>query len=59
MNSKGKKQKKRKTRSDGFELVEDTVGKICAGVFIHYEKQELKVEFAWGRTLHFKPVEND
>jgi hypothetical protein len=32
----------------GWKLVEDTVGKMCNGVYVKDDYTEIKVRFAWG-----------
>jgi hypothetical protein len=56
--TKKEKSKRKKVRPDGFEYVADTAGKILNGVFVNCDKQELKIEFATGRILHYRPVED-
>lgn len=39
----------------GWKLVEDTAGKICNGVYVKDDYTEIRVIFAWGGAIHFKP----
>jgi len=39
-----------------FHLVEDTAGKISNGVYIKDDGSEVIIKFAWGKSLHFKPL---
>jgi hypothetical protein len=38
--------------------VPNTVGCIIDSIWHHEQKQELKIKFATGRILHFKPIES-
>jgi len=53
--------KKRKiiTEKDGFKLVEGTVGRIIDSIWHNEEDQILKIKFATGKTLIFKPLDDD
>ena len=52
-------KKKRKPLFIGFELVPETTGKICAGVYIKDDNSEIIIHFAWGRDLHYKPLNKE
>lgn len=45
------------TRYKGYDLVPDTTGKIVDSIWIREDKRELIVRFAWGKALHFKPLD--
>lgn len=51
--------KKKKRKYKDFELVPETAGKICAGVYLKEDKSEIIIQFAWGGSLHFKPLTED
>jgi hypothetical protein len=42
---------------DGFKLVPETVGRIIDSIWHNEERQELKIKFATGKTLTFKPID--
>jgi hypothetical protein len=54
-----KKRELTELEKDGFKLVPDTVGCIIDSIWHNEERQELKIRFAAGRTLTFKPLENE
>lgn len=54
-----KRTKKHKAPADGFTLVPNTAGKILNGIFHNEEKQELRIEFATGEVLKFKPLDEE
>jgi hypothetical protein len=47
------------TEKDGFKLVEGTVGVIIDSIWHNEKDQVLKIKFATGKTLIFKPLEDD
>ena len=53
--------KKKITRPElvGFHLVKGTSGIITNGVYIKDDGSELKILFAWGDSLHFRPLKDD
>lgn len=40
----------------GFHLVEGTAGVISNGVYVKDDGSEVKIRFAWGKDLHFRPL---
>lgn len=46
---------KKRQKYKGFNLVEDTRGKIIDGVYVKEDFSEFIIAFAWGEKLHFKP----
>ena len=54
-----KKKQLTELEKDGFRLVPETVGRIIDSIWHNEERQELKVRFATGRTLTFKPLEHE
>ena len=54
-----KKKELTELEKDGFKLVPETTGRIIDSIWHNEEIQELKVKFAAGRILTFKPLEND
>ena len=53
---KTRKKKKRKEYLKDFDLVPDTAGKICNGVYIKKDGSEIIIQFAWGGRLHYRPI---
>ena len=49
--------KKRNPNLIEWELVPETSGKITNGIYIHKDRQKLKIRFAWGDDLIFAPEE--
>lgn len=49
----------KKQKFEGFNLVEETSGKICSGVYIKEDKSEIIICFAWGKHLHYKPLKEN
>jgi hypothetical protein len=47
------------TEKDGFKLVEGTVGVIIDSIWHNEADQMLKINFATGKTLIFKPLDDD
>ena len=41
----------------GYHVVPETTGKITDAVYISDDGAALIIDFAWGKTLHFKPLE--
>ena len=54
-----KKKELTELEKDGFKLVPETTGRIIDSIWHNEERQELKVKFATGQTLTFKPLEAD
>lgn len=51
--------KKLKRRHEGFHLVPHTTGVISNGVFVKDDGSEVKICFAWGKDLIFRPLKED
>jgi hypothetical protein len=47
------------TEKDGFKLVEGTVGVIIDSIWHNEKDQVLKIKFATGKTLIFKPLDDE
>lgn len=54
-----KKKELMELEKDGFMLVPETAGRIIDSIWHNEERQELKIKFADGKTLTFKPLEAD
>lgn len=52
------KRKTPKNRFPGFTLVDGTAGIISNGVYVKNDSSEVRICFAWGPDLHFKPLED-
>ena len=52
-----KKQTKKKIM-DGYDLIPNTAGVICNGLFIRKDKQEIVIKFAWGKNYRFGELKN-
>lgn len=50
-------KKKRHPLSKEYNLVPNTAGKICAGVWKSKDGERLVITFAWGENLFFVPQE--
>jgi hypothetical protein len=47
------------SEKDGFKLVDGTVGVIIDSIWHNEENQILKIKFATGKTLIFKPLDDE
>lgn len=54
-----KAKKLKEIEKDGFKLVEGTVGVIIDSIWHNENEQILKIRFATGKTLVYKPIERD
>lgn len=54
-----KAKKLKEIEKDGFKLVERTVGRIIDGIWHNENEQILKIKFATGKTLVYKPIDGD
>ena len=50
-------KKIKKSKYPGYHVVPETTGKITDAVYVRDDNQALIIDFAWGKTLHFKPIE--
>lgn len=51
--------KKKKQKFEGFNKIDNTIGKILDAVYLKEDKSEVIINFAWGKHLHFKPLNNN
>jgi len=51
--------KKRNPKYKGFHLVDETAGKISNGVYVKDDGLEIIIAFAWGKSLHWRPLEGN
>jgi len=49
-------KRKRTPKRPGYTLVPETIGKIVDSIWIKDDGTELKIVFAWGKPLDFKPI---
>lgn len=55
---KKKGKKNRNPALEGFHLVPNTAGIISNGVYIKDDGSEVKIRFAWGKDLWFRPLKD-
>ncbi len=47
---------KKKNRYPDYRLIPNTAGKISNGVYIKNDLSEIRICFAWGEDLVFRPL---
>lgn len=52
------KKPKLKRRHKGFRLIPHTAGIISNGVYVKDDNSEIKICFAWGKDLIFRPLKD-
>ena len=50
-------KKPKKSKYPGYHVVPETTGKIIDAIYISDDGSALVIDFAWGKALHFKPIE--
>ena len=53
---RGRVKKVKNPALAGFHLVPNTAGVISNGVYVKDDGSEVKIWFAWGGDLHFRPL---